>query len=325
MVVYQSGPARRTPPHPRRIFWRELVTDSMSRISRAGSQPPFHHPPAFAEELAFARQLAAQASAVALERCRHLSPREKANRSFVTDLDLDVERLLRDRLAARFPEDALTGEEHDREGGDGPRRWSIDPIDGTGNLVHGLPLWAISIGLLVESPSGDGESAAESESSPPRPVVGVIAIPPLGETFWAVQGGGAWLDDQPLPPLAEWDAESFHPQDNVSLSTNALRRLDPRRVPGRIRDLGAACVELAFLAAGRLRAAVFLGEAEHDLAAGAVLLGEVGASIRRLDAEGTRLTPARLVAETPVRIPTLLGPRGRVDALFERLDPYATT
>ena len=273
--------------------------------------------------MAFARELAAQASVIALERCRSLSPREKSNRSFVTDLDLDVERLLRDRLAARFPEDALSGEEHAREGGDGPRRWSIDPIDGTGNLVHGLPLWAISIGLLMET--AVQETAVGSESSPPCPVVGVIAVPPLRETFWAVRGEGAWLNDQPLSPLTEWDAEPFHPQDNVSLSTNALRRLDPRKVPGRIRDLGAACVELAFLAAGRLRAAVFLGEAEYDLAAGAVLLGEVGASIRRLDANGTRLTPARLVAETPIQSPTLLGPRGRVDALFERLGASAGT
>ena len=76
-------------------------------------------------------------------------------------------------------------------GGSGPRRWSIDPIDGTGNLVHGLPLWAISIGLIENG----------------QPVLGVIAIPPLAELYWAVKGQGAWLDGKQLQAR---DAESIH-------------------------------------------------------------------------------------------------------------------
>ena len=57
--------------------------------------------------------------------------------------------MIRERLGARYPDDVLTGEEYEAGGGNGPRRWSIDPIDGTGNMVHGLPLWAVSIGLIV--------------------------------------------------------------------------------------------------------------------------------------------------------------------------------
>ena len=117
----------------------------------------------FSVELDVARNLAAEAAAEALRRAKQVKPKEKSNLSFVTDLDLDLEKLIRARLRERFPGDVLTGEECASEG-EGPRRWSIDPIDGTGNLVHGLPLWAISIGLIV---SGE-------------PVVGVIAIPPLG-------------------------------------------------------------------------------------------------------------------------------------------------
>ena len=111
-----------------------------------------------------------------------MTPDEKANLSYVTDLDQDLEQLIRRRLGERFPDDQFTGEEYAAEGGSGPRRWSIDPIDGTGNLVHGLPLWAISIGLIDQG----------------EPVLGVIAIPPLGELFWAVKGQGAWLDGQRL-------------------------------------------------------------------------------------------------------------------------------
>ena len=113
-----------------------------------------------------------------------MTPQEKANLSYVTDLDHDLETMIRERLAARFPDDALTGEEYAASGGKGPRRWSIDPIDGTGNLVHGLPLWSISIGLIVAG----------------EPMLGVIVIPPLDELFWAVKGGGAWLGGEGFRP-----------------------------------------------------------------------------------------------------------------------------
>src|SRR5271169_3799200 len=94
-----------------------------------------------AAELEFVKGLALEAAERALARWRDVTPHEKANLSYVTDLDQDLERLIRERLGARFPGDALTGEEYGAEGGTGPRRWSIDPIDGTGNMVHGLPLW----------------------------------------------------------------------------------------------------------------------------------------------------------------------------------------
>ena len=119
-------------------------------------------PREFAAELEFVKALATEAAAVAMGRSKRVTPDEKANLTYVTDLDQDLETLIRGRLGERFPDDRLTGEEYAAEGGTGPRRWSIDPIDGTGNLVHGLPLWAISIGLIA-----DGE-----------PVLGVIASRP---------------------------------------------------------------------------------------------------------------------------------------------------
>ena len=102
-----------------------------------------------AAELEFVKALAIEAAAVAMKRCQNVTPQEKANLSYVTDLDQDLENLIRERLGGRFPDDSLTGEEYAAGGGTGPRRWSIDPIDGTGNMVHGLPLWAVSIGLIV--------------------------------------------------------------------------------------------------------------------------------------------------------------------------------
>ena len=246
-------------------------------------------------DLELIKGFATEAAALALSRAGDVTPEEKANLSFVTDLDFDMEKLLRSRLAEAFPDDVLTGEEYAPSGGTGPRRWSIDPIDGTGNLVHGLPLWAVSIGLI-----DDGE-----------PTLGVIAIPPLGELYWATKGGGAWRDGVRISTV---DAEEFHNQDNLCVGTNALRALDPRTLPGRLRDLGTACCEQAFVACGRLVACTFLGEATHDVAAGAVIVSEAGARFATID--GEHLTPAQFVARTPVARPTFIAPPGRLAALL---------
>jgi myo-inositol-1(or 4)-monophosphatase len=248
-----------------------------------------------AADLELVKALANEAAAIALARADHVTPREKANLSYVTELDHDLERLIRERLGRAFPDDVLTGEEYAAAGGTGTRRWSIDPIDGTSNLVHGLPLWAISIGLLDRG----------------EPVLGVIAVPPLRELFWAVQGAGAWLDGARLEAR---DADAFHDQDNVCVGTNALRVVDPRSLPGRIRDLGSACCEQAFVAANRLQACTFLGEGAHDIVAGVVIAVEAGCRFGTLD--GRHLTPAEMVAQTPITRPTFVAPPRRLAALM---------
>ena len=247
------------------------------------------------DDLEQVKGFALEASKIALERFRTVSREEKANSSYVTDLDRDLEQLLRRRLGDAFPDDVLTGEEYESSGGSGSRRWSIDPIDGTGNMVHGLPLWAISVGLI---------DAGE-------PVLGVIIIPPLGEMYWATRGGGAWRDGARIRVS---DADTFHAQDNLCVGSNALRALDPRSLPGRLRDLGSACCEQAFVACGRLVACTFLGEHTHDVAAGAILVAEAGAAFANID--GERLSAAEFVARTPVPRPTFIAPPGRLDALL---------
>jgi fructose-1,6-bisphosphatase/inositol monophosphatase family enzyme len=248
-----------------------------------------------AAELEFVKILALEAAEVARARRHRVTPHEKDNLSYVTDLDQDLERLIRERLAARFPDDRLTGEEYAAGGGAGPRRWSIDPIDGTGNLVHGLPLWAISIGLIVRG----------------EPVLGVISVPPLNELYWGVKGHGAWLDGR---RIAARDADSFHNQDNVCVGTNALRAVDPRSLPGRLRDLGSACCEQIFVAADRLQACTFLGEQAHDIAAGVVIAAEAGCRFGTIDGES--LAPAEMIRRTPITTPTFVAAPRRLAALM---------
>jgi myo-inositol-1(or 4)-monophosphatase len=257
-------------------------------------------PSDLAAELEFVKALAIETAEVARVRCRNVSPREKENLSYVTDVDTDLERLIRGRLGARFPGDALTGEELAAEGGTAARRWSIDPIDGTGNMVHGLPLWAISIGLLAAG----------------EPVLGVIAIPPFEELFWAVKGRGAWLDGR---KLAARDAREFHNQDNICVNTNALRVVDPRSLPGRLRGLGSACCEQTFVAANRLAATTLLGEQLHDIAAGVVIASEAGCAFGTLT--GELLSAGEMIRRTPIAVPTFVAAPGRLNALLAMARP----
>src|SRR5262249_38123594 len=98
------------------------------------------------------------------------------------------------------------------------------------------------------------------------------------------------------------------------VGTNAMRVLDLRTIPGRLRNLGTACCEAAFVAAGRFAACTFLGEAAHDLAAGAVINAEAGCRFGTVD--GEVLSPAQLLARTPVATPTFIAPPRRLESLM---------
>lgn len=242
--------------------------------------------------------LVAEAARIALERAETATPEEKSNATYVTDLDKDLEKFLRAELAVRFPQDTLTGEEYADTGTGGPRLWSIDPIDGTGNLVHQMPLWAISVGLAYQG----------------EPVLGVIAIPQLGETYSAVIGQGAYLNGKRVYAN---DSTSFHPQDNVGVDSNAARAIDNQTLPGRLRTMGSACCELAFTSCGRFVSTTFKGELRHDVMAGAVITSEAGCVFGRID--GRVLTAREFVEETPIQVPTFIAPPKRLKWLMENV------
>jgi histidinol-phosphatase len=100
----------------------------------------------------------------------------KPDRTYVTQIDHAIERAIRERIGAAFPEHGVVGEEYGVEAGDAPTRWYIDPIDGTHNFIRGVPLFGTL--LAVER---DGELQAA-----------VISAPALRDRWWARRGGGAW-------------------------------------------------------------------------------------------------------------------------------------
>lgn len=101
---------------------------------------------------------------------------EKADHSPVTEADHAAERLLREHLLGRFPNDAFLGEESGSAAGSSGYEWIVDPIDGTKSFIRGVPLYATLVGCRLAG----------------RGVLGVIAIPALGELVYAAAGGGCW-------------------------------------------------------------------------------------------------------------------------------------
>jgi histidinol-phosphatase len=130
-----------------------------------------------AEDLDLALELADLADTVSLGRFRavDLDVQTKPDRTPVTEADLAVERVIRNRLAEARPGDGILGEEFGTEG-DSTRQWIIDPIDGTANFLRGVPVWGTLIALAVDG----------------VPVVGVASAPAMGRRWWAARGAGAW-------------------------------------------------------------------------------------------------------------------------------------
>ncbi len=133
--------------------------------------------PTVADDLSLALALAADADLVSLPRFRALDlvVETKPDATPVTDADRAVERLIRERIAASRPGDAILGEEF---GGihSGGRQWIVDPIDGTANFLRGVPIWGTMIALAIDG----------------VPVVGVVSAPALGRRWWGAKDLGAW-------------------------------------------------------------------------------------------------------------------------------------
>lgn len=134
-------------------------------------------------DLALAQRLADAADAITLTRfgAQDLQIDRKPDATPVTDADRAVESRIRELIGEVAPDDAVHGEEF-ADTGSGPRRWILDPIDGTKNFLRGVPVWATLIALTVD---GAVDTA-------------VVSAPALGRRWWAVRGYGAWTSDPQL-------------------------------------------------------------------------------------------------------------------------------
>ncbi|SFK78131.1 myo-inositol-1(or 4)-monophosphatase [Streptosporangium canum] len=189
----------------------------------------------------------------------------------VTALDKASEELIRARIKAVRPDDAILGEEGGSTG-DGRVRWIVDPIDGTVNFLYGLPDWAVSIAVEV-----DGEVIA-----------GVVNVVPRGEVFTAARGEGAWLSGERLR------CNTGVPLNRALIATGFGYETGRRRVQAevlthvvpRVRDIrraGSAAADLCSVAAGRVDGYYERGPQVWDYAAGGLVATEAGARLGGLN------------------------------------------
>ena len=198
----------------------------------------------------------------------------KGPSDFVSQADIRAEQTLREELNRARPGYAFLMEESGASGSENwAWRWVVDPLDGTTNFLHGMPHWAISIGLERRLPDGGSEAVA-----------GLIYNPVVDEMYWAEKGAGAFLNERRLRVSARREfSEAVFATGIPFGAVSAARRyafavtlssLMPQ-VAG-IRRFGAAALDLAWVAAGRFDGYWELGIKPWDMSAGLLLVREAG-------------------------------------------------
>ena len=207
----------------------------------------------------------------------------------VTDADLAAEKAVLASLTEATPEIPVLAEESGALGDVSDLCWCVDPLDGTTNFAHGYPFFATSIGLLWRG----------------LPILGAVAVPFLQEVFWCCPGSGAFLNDQPI------QVSSCSSLDDSLLVTgfayDRRERLDNNyaefcRLTHRTRGVrrgGAAAVDLAYVAAGRVDGYWERGLSPWDLTAGAALVVIAGGEVSDYRGPNYDVSSGRILATGP--------------------------
>ncbi len=193
----------------------------------------------------------------------------KGLNDFVTAYDKRTEQLLVAELGLLLPESGFIAEEKTSTKLSEDLNWIIDPIDGTTNFIHGIPIFAISVALQYQN----------------RLVVGIVYELGADECFSASLGGGAFLNDRPIkvsdvPTVSGSLIATGFPYNNYSRMEAYMRSLDflMRNSHG-LRRLGSAATDLAYVACGRFEAFYEYDLKPWDVAAGALIVKEAGGAV----------------------------------------------
>ena len=274
--------------------------------------PAAASPPDVDEALAFALDLAARAGAVLMDRYERLEQIDhKSARDVVTEADHLSEALIVDAIKSRYPGAAILAEEtgeHRAVAGEAPtsgrgRVWIVDPLDGTVNSANGLPVFCVSIALVVDG----------------VPTVGVILDPTRNESFAATRDGQATLNGRPVTASDKEKLSDSVISMSLAGRSATVRARNVRRQIRISRSMGSAALALAYVANGRFDAFVQQGGlSAWDVAAAGLIAERGGAVVTAMDGG-----PWFDVASSPRSIGILATPRRHHDSLLElvRLAP----
>jgi myo-inositol-1(or 4)-monophosphatase len=246
---------------------------------------------AYADRLTRAVELAQEAGALLRSGLGRVEAVEhKGAIDLVTEFDLQSEHLLVEGLRRSFPEDPILAEEGG--GASGDRRWLIDPLDGTTNFAHGLPVFSISMAYV------EGGTIQ----------LGVVYDPMRSELFQALRGEGASLNGKPIQVSREARLDrsllvTGFPYDiRTAEETNLdhFSRLTLRAQA--VRRLGSAALDLAYVAAGRFDGYWELRLSPWDWGAGILLVREARGRVTRLDGDPDVFRPPTSIVASNGRI-----------------------
>ena len=242
-----------------------------------------------------ARRAGSIINRAALDRTK-LEVRSKQANDFVTQVDKAAEAAIIDIIRQAYPDHGILGEESGASDGrkagatvKSEYRWIIDPLDGTTNFIHGFPQYCVSIALAHRGAI----------------LHGVVYDPAKNELFTASKGGGAFLDDRRIrvtkcANLADALVGTGFPFKEMSRLDLYFRQLrEVMQTASGVRRAGAAALDLAYVAAGRLDAFWELGLSPWDMAAGALLIQEAGGMVGDLSGDAGWLEKGDIAAATP--------------------------
>jgi len=213
----------------------------------------------------------------------------KRAKDFVTQVDHAAEEAIIDIVAKAYPEHGFLAEESGAAKSDAEFIWIIDPLDGTTNFIHGFPQYCVSIGIQQRGAMAHA----------------VIYDPTKNELFTASKGRGAFLNDRrirvtALTRLGDALVGTGFPFKEVTRLELYTRQLQAMmRTCAGVRRAGAAALDLAYVACGRLDAFWELGLSPWDMAAGALLIQESGGLVGDLKGDQGYLDSGDIAAATP--------------------------
>lgn len=227
-----------------------------------------------------------------IDRVQDLPVTKKSRNDFVTEIGKHAGMIIIETLRTAYPHHAFLAEESGQQG-ESPYLWIIDPLDGTTNYLHGFPQYAVSIALQHK---GILDQA-------------VVYDPLRQELFTASRGKGAMLDNKRIRVSKQKHLEGAllgngfpcKEQEHLETYLDAFKALFP--MTAGIRQAGAASLDLAYVACGRLDGFWEFGLEPWDMAAGALLIIEAGGMVRAIDSaiysDKDYLETGNIVAATP--------------------------
>ena len=213
-------------------------------------------------DIEFLKRIAQEAGKIAFSYFGKVKAMEKEDKSPVTEADLEVDKFIRKKIKENYPHNIILSEELEKEGeGEGNPVWIIDPIDGTASFASGLPVWGISIGVLVDY----------------FPLYGAFYMPVTNELYYS-DGNFSYLWNKKIRTKdAEITSNSF-----FAVPSDCHRRLDMRAFIGKTRSMGSIAAHLCYIARGIAVGGVMKPHI-WDIGAGSAILRSAGGDMKYLD------------------------------------------